>query len=149
MDGFGPWNRVGDWQIFSNNDFIPFGFIYHKLADEKFARRLPDKERDLLALEAAIVSKKALEKIDLSGKDVDWIVPHQANLRIIKATAQKMDVPMDRVVVTVQDHGNTSAASIPLSLDESVRQGRVEKGQRLGMVAFGAGLTWGSVFLRY
>ena len=91
----------------------------------------------------------ALEKIGLSGADVDWIVPHQANLRIISATAQRMQVPMERVVVTVQDHGNTSAASIPLALSVGKARGQIKEGDLLVTEAIGGGLAWGSVVLRW
>jgi 3-oxoacyl-[acyl-carrier-protein] synthase III len=90
----------------------------------------------------------ALEKIGLTGADVDWIVPHQANLRIISATAQRMHVPMERVVVTVQDHGNTSAASIPLALSVGRARGQVKPGHLIVTEAIGGGLTWGSVVFR-
>ena len=90
----------------------------------------------------------ALGKIGLTGADVDWIVPHQANLRIISATAQRMHVPMDRVVVTVQDHGNTSAASIPLALSVARARGQVKPGDLIVTEAIGGGLTWGSVVIR-
>ena len=85
----------------------------------------------------------------LEKADVDWLVPHQANVRIIKATARKLGLPMDRVVVTVEDHGNTSAASVPLALDAAVRDGRVQRGQVLLLEAFGGGFTWGSALVRY
>ncbi len=91
----------------------------------------------------------ALEKAGLTSDDVDWIVPHQANLRIITATAQRMKVPMERVVVTVQDHGNTSAASIPLALSIGVRRGQIGKGDLIVTEAIGGGLAWGSVVLRW
>ena len=91
----------------------------------------------------------ALEKAGLGAQDVDWIVPHQANLRIIKSTAQKMGVGMDRVVVTVQDHGNTSAASIPLALSVGVERGQIKPGDLLVTEAIGGGLAWGSVVLRW
>ena len=97
----------------------------------------------------AQTAEQALERAGLSGEDVDWIVPHQANLRIIKATAQKMGVPMERVVVTVQDHGNTSAASIPLALSVGVQRGQIKRGDLLVMEAIGGGLAWGSVVLRW
>ncbi len=90
----------------------------------------------------------ALDKAGLSTSDVDWVVPHQANLRIIRSTAQKMDVPMSQVVVTVQDHGNTSAASIPLALSVAHEKGTFSPGQVLVMEAIGGGLAWGSVVLR-
>ena len=90
----------------------------------------------------------ALGKIGLSGDDVDWIVPHQANLRIIAATAHRMHVAMDRVVVTVQDHGNTSAASIPLALSVARDRGQVKPGDLIVTEAIGGGLTWGAVVIR-
>jgi 3-oxoacyl-[acyl-carrier-protein] synthase-3 len=85
----------------------------------------------------------------LDRHDIDWLIPHQANLRIIEATAKRLDMPMDRVVVTVDKHGNTSSGSVPMALDEAVRSGRVERGQLLLLEAFGGGFTWGSVLLRY
>jgi 3-oxoacyl-[acyl-carrier-protein] synthase-3 len=81
--------------------------------------------------------------------DVDWLVPHQANTRIIKAAAKKLDIDMDRVVVTVDQHGNTSAASVPLALDTAVRDGRIKKGETIIMEAFGGGFTWGSALLKF
>ncbi|NGM47225.1 ketoacyl-ACP synthase III [Rhodobacter sp. SGA-6-6] len=91
----------------------------------------------------------ALDKIGLSGEDVDWIVPHQANIRIIEGTAKRMQVPMDRVVVTVQDHGNTSAASIPLALSVGKARGQIKQGDLVVTEAIGGGLAWGSVVLRW
>jgi 3-oxoacyl-[acyl-carrier-protein] synthase-3 len=91
----------------------------------------------------------ALEKVGLSGGDVDWIVPHQANIRIIEATAKRMQVPMERVVVTVQDHGNTSAASIPLALSVGKARGQIKPGDLVVTEAIGGGLAWGSVVLRW
>lgn len=85
----------------------------------------------------------------MSKAQVDWLVPHQANIRIIQATARKLGMTMDRVVVTVDEHGNTSAASIPLALDTAVRDGRIQPGQTLIMEAFGGGFTWGSALLKY
>ncbi|SDX02941.1 3-oxoacyl-[acyl-carrier-protein] synthase III [Litoreibacter albidus] len=96
----------------------------------------------------AKTAEAALAKVGLSDDDVDWVVPHQANLRIIKATATKMNIPMERVVVTVQDHGNTSAASIPLALSVAKSEGKFAPGQLLVMEAIGGGLAWGSVVLR-
>jgi 3-oxoacyl-[acyl-carrier-protein] synthase III len=91
----------------------------------------------------------ALDKAGLTSADVDWIVPHQANLRIISATAQRMQVPMERVVVTVQDHGNTSAASIPLALSVGKARGQIKEGDLIVTEAIGGGLSWGSVVLRW
>ncbi|MCJ8139743.1 beta-ketoacyl-ACP synthase III [Falsirhodobacter halotolerans] len=91
----------------------------------------------------------ALDKAGLTAEDVDWIVPHQANLRIISATAQKMGLPMDKVVVTVQDHGNTSAASIPLALSVGKARGQIKPGDVVVTEAIGGGLAWGSVVIRW
>jgi 3-oxoacyl-[acyl-carrier-protein] synthase-3 len=77
------------------------------------------------------------------------VIPHQANIRIIQATARKLNLPMDQVVVTVADHANTSGASIPLAFDTAVRDGRIKRGETVLMEAFGGGFTWGSVLLRY
>jgi 3-oxoacyl-[acyl-carrier-protein] synthase III len=92
---------------------------------------------------------ETLEKNGLKKSDITWLVPHQANLRIIAATARKLDMSMDQVVVTVGRHGNTSAASIPLAFDEAVRDGRIQRGDTVLMEAFGGGFTWGSVLLKY
>ncbi|MEF3047785.1 beta-ketoacyl-ACP synthase III [Pseudotabrizicola sp. L79] len=90
-----------------------------------------------------------LEKAGLTSGDVTWIVPHQANIRIIEGTAKKMQLPMDRVVVTVQDHGNTSAASIPLALSVGKARGQIKEGDLIVTEAIGGGLAWGSVVLRW
>ncbi len=86
---------------------------------------------------------------NMQKSDIDWLVPHQANIRILQATAKKLDMSMDRVVVTVDKHGNTSAASIPLALDVAVRDGRIKRGEIILMEAFGGGFTWGSALIKY
>ena len=85
----------------------------------------------------------------MQKEDIDWLVPHQANIRIITATAKKLDIGMDRVVLTIAEHGNTSAASVPLALEVAVRDGRIRAGETLLLEAFGGGFTWGSVLLKY
>jgi len=97
----------------------------------------------------ASTAQAALGKADLSSRDVDWIVPHQANIRIIQGTARKMGVPMERVVVTVQDHGNTSAASIPLAMAAGRHDGQIKQGDLILAEAIGGGLAWGSVVVRW
>ncbi|MCY4641575.1 MAG: ketoacyl-ACP synthase III [Gammaproteobacteria bacterium] len=92
---------------------------------------------------------EALEANRIGKSDIDWLVPHQANSRIIEATARKLKMSLERVVVTVAQHGNTSAASIPLALDVAVRDGRIKKGQTLMLEAFGSGFTWGSALLKF
>jgi len=95
------------------------------------------------------VVEETLAANGLEQGEVDWLVPHQANIRIIQATAKKLDLPMDRVVVTVDRHGNTSAASVPLALDEGVRDNRIRPGDLVLLEAFGGGFTWGSALLRW
>ncbi len=97
----------------------------------------------------AATATTALEKVGLSGADVDWVVPHQANIRIISGTAKKLGLSMDRVVVTVQDHGNTSAASIPLALSVGKERGQIKTGDLVVTEAIGGGLAWGAVVLRW
>lgn len=95
------------------------------------------------------IARETLEGNDVDKHDLDWLVPHQANLRIISAAAKKLDLPMERVVVTVDEQANTSSASIPLALDTAVRDGRIKRGQLLLFEAFGAGFTWGSALVRF
>lgn len=92
---------------------------------------------------------ETLEANHLRKEDIDWLVPHQANTRIISATARKLDMSMDRVIVTVDQHGNTSAASVPLALNEAVRDGRIKRGEILLLEAFGGGFTWGASLIKY
>ena len=112
--------------------------------------RMQGKEVFRHAIEKlAETAHTALGKAGLTGDDVTWIVPHQANIRIIEGTARKMGVPMDRVVVTVQDHGNTSAASIPLALSVGRARGQIKRGDLIVAEAIGGGLAWGAVVLRW
>jgi 3-oxoacyl-[acyl-carrier-protein] synthase-3 len=95
------------------------------------------------------IARETLDKNNVDKHDLDWFVPHQANMRIISAAAKKLDMPMERVIVTVDEHANTSAASIPLAFDAAVRDGRIKRGELLLFEAFGAGFTWGSALLRF
>jgi len=115
---------------------------------------------DTVVMEGNPVFKMAVNTLDqivdetlaanrMQKTDIDWLVPHQANIRILQATAKKLDMPMGRVVVTVDKHGNTSAASIPLALDTAVRDGRIKRGDVILMEAFGGGFTWGSALIKY
>jgi 3-oxoacyl-[acyl-carrier-protein] synthase-3 len=92
---------------------------------------------------------ETLEANGLTKSDIDWLVPHQANIRIINATAKKLGLPLERVVVTIEKQGNTSAASIPLALNEAIRDGRIQRGQTILMEAFGGGFAWGAALARY
>jgi 3-oxoacyl-[acyl-carrier-protein] synthase-3 len=117
-------------------------------------------EPPLMRMEGNAVFKMAVNTLDrivdetleangLQKSDIDWLVPHQANIRIISATAKKLGMSMDNVVTTVAGHGNTSAASVPLAFDVAVRDGRIQRGQTVLMEAFGGGFTWGSALLKY
>lgn len=138
----------------------------HLHADGQYSKMLhvPRKNdplsADTIIMEGNAVFKMAVNTLDaivdetliangMQKSDIDWLVPHQANIRILQATAKKLDMSMDRVVVTVDKHGNTSAASIPLALDVAVRDGRIKRGEIILMEAFGGGFTWGSALIRY
>ncbi len=92
---------------------------------------------------------EVLQHNNIKTQDIDWLVPHQANLRIIQAIAKRLQLPMEKVILTIAEHGNTSSASIPLALDVAIRDGRIKHGQTLLMEGFGGGMAWGSVFVRY
>lgn len=138
----------------------------HLHADGKYVEMLhvPRKaepySRDTVVMEGNGVFKMAVNTLDaivdetltangMQKSDIDWLVPHQANIRILQATAKKLSMSMDKVVVTVDKHGNTSAASIPLALDTAVRDGRIKRGDIILMEAFGGGFTWGSALIKY
>ncbi len=136
----------------------------HLHADGNYEKMLhvPRKAegRDTVIMEGNAVFKMAVNTLDqivdetlvannMQKADIDWLVPHQANIRILQATAKKLDMSMDKVVVTVDKHGNTSAASIPLALDVAVRDGRIKRGDVILMEAFGGGFTWGSALVKY
>ena len=95
------------------------------------------------------IVEEVLAGTEFNQPDIDWLIPHQANMRIMTATAKKLGLPMSKVVLTVQEHGNTSAASIPLALDVAVRDGRIKPGHLLLMEAIGGGFAWGAVLIRY
>jgi 3-oxoacyl-[acyl-carrier-protein] synthase-3 len=95
------------------------------------------------------IVEETLAANDMQKSDIDWLIPHQANLRIINATARKMGMPMERVIITVDQHGNTSAGSVPLALDYAARSGKIKRGETLLLEAFGGGFTWGSALIKY
>tara|TARA_B100000035_G_scaffold291199_1_gene278889 strand:+ start:4502 stop:5425 length:924 start_codon:yes stop_codon:yes gene_type:complete len=124
---------------------------YNELLDVK-DNHIRMKGNEVFKVAVNTLSKlvdETLEKNNMKKTDIDWLVPHQANLRIIKAAAKKLSMSLDQVVVTVDKHANTSAASIPLALDVAVKDGRIERDQVILLEAFGSGFTWGSVLLRY
>ncbi|MGH8040492.1 MAG: beta-ketoacyl-ACP synthase III [Rudaea sp.] len=133
------WNPVG----------VSAGFK----ADEKNAGvRVLMQGSDVFKVAVKTMDRVVDETLAANGLDkhaIDWLIPHQANLRIIQATAKRLDLPMDRVIVTVDKHGNTSAGSVPLALDYAVRSGKIQRGQLLLLEAFGGGFTWGSALIRF
>jgi 3-oxoacyl-[acyl-carrier-protein] synthase-3 len=120
------------------------------LADRSYFLRMAGREVFKSAVRSmADACDQALQRAGLEGGDVDLLIPHQANIRIIEATAKHAEIPMDKVYVNVDRYGNTSAASIPMALDEAVRAGRIEPGMTVLLVAFGAGFTWASMVVRW
>jgi 3-oxoacyl-[acyl-carrier-protein] synthase III len=123
-------------------------------------QRSGDMERPYVQMKGNEVFKVAVKTLEgivdetlaanhLERSAIDWLIPHQANIRIIQATAKRLEMPMEKVVLTLQDHGNTSAASVPMALDVAVRDGRVKRGDLVLLEAFGGGLTWGSALVRF
>jgi len=133
------WNPVG----------VSVGF---KPGEENAGVRIHMSGNDVFKHAVKALDSVVEETLEANGLDrhaIDWLIPHQANLRIIEATAKRLDMPMERVIVTVDKHGNTSSGSVPLALDEAVRSGKVQRGQLVLLEAFGGGFTWGSALLRY
>jgi len=131
---------------------VPFGISqgYQKLLQGEAYMQMKGNEVFRMAVNTlGRIADETLKHNNMPKSDVDWLVPHQANTRIIKAAAKKLDIDMDRVVVTVDQHGNTSAASVPLALDTAVRDGRIKKGEIIIMEAFDGGFTWGSALLKF
>jgi 3-oxoacyl-[acyl-carrier-protein] synthase-3 len=133
------WNPVGVSVGFKENE--PNAGVRIRMAGNEVFKHA------VKALDAVV--EETLQANGLDRHDIDWLIPHQANLRIIEATAKRLDMPMERVVVTVDKHGNTSSGSVPLALDAAVRAGKVQRGQLVLLEAFGGGFTWGSALLRY
>jgi 3-oxoacyl-[acyl-carrier-protein] synthase-3 len=132
--------------------FFPTGVSkgFDELKHGKSAIQMKGNEVFKVAVQTlARIVDETLDKNGITAEQIDWLVPHQANIRIIEATARKLKMPMERVVVTVQDHGNTSAASVPMALDVAVRDGRIQRGQLILLEAFGGGFTWGSALVRF
>jgi 3-oxoacyl-[acyl-carrier-protein] synthase-3 len=132
--------------------YYPVGVSNNLAAAGVGDSRIMMSGNDVFKVAVKTLSSIAEEALDANGigiDDLDWLIPHQANLRIIQATAKRVGIPMEKVIQTVQIHGNTSAASIPLALDVAVRDGRVKRDQLLLFDAFGGGFTWGSVLLRF
>ena len=129
----------------------PYGVSHHLERAGTDAGRIMMKGNEVFKVAVTTlgnVASQALEQAGISKEELDWLIPHQANIRIIQATAKRLGVPMEKVILTVQDHGNTSAASVPMALDVGRRDGRVKEGQLVLMEAFGGGFTWGSVLMR-
>lgn len=133
--------------------------LYHPYGTSR-PQRAADTERPFMQMKGNEVFKVAVKTLEgiveqaltannMDRSAIDWLIPHQANIRIIQATARRLDMPMEKVVLTLQDHGNTSAASVPIALDVAIRDGRVKRGDLLLLEAFGGGLTWGSALVRY
>ncbi len=131
---------------------VPSGPSKLPQTDEVAERSMQMKGNEVFKMAVNTLSRIAKETLDANGmqkEDIDWLVPHQANLRIIKGTAKKLKLTDDQTVITVHKHANTSSASVPMALDEAIRDGRIQRGQLLLLEAFGGGFTWGSALIRY
>ncbi|MGP1930842.1 MAG: 3-oxoacyl-[acyl-carrier-protein] synthase III C-terminal domain-containing protein, partial [Arsenophonus sp. ET-DL12-MAG3] len=122
---------------------------YNKHSEPTYVKMVGNEVFKIAVNKLANIVSETLEKNALDKSKLDWLVPHQANLRIIQATAKKLSMPIDKVVITLDKHGNTSAASVPTALDEAIRDGRIQRGQIVLLEAFGGGFTWGSALIRF
>lgn len=125
---------------------------YHNATCEQSHSTISMKGNEVFKLAVNIMGglvDEILQKAQLTKKDINWLVPHQANIRIIHAIAKKLDLSLDQVIITIENQGNTSAASIPLALDYSIREQRIKRGDTLLLEAFGGGMTWGAMILKY
>jgi 3-oxoacyl-[acyl-carrier-protein] synthase-3 len=128
---------------------VPANVAKGRLQGDGFTKMLGSEVFKFAVKVLKEVVEEALAANQLDSRAIDWLVPHQANIRIITATAKKLGLPMERVVLTVSEHGNTSAASVPLALDVAVRDGRIQRGQLLLLEAVGGGFTWGAALVKY
>ena len=131
--------------------YYPFGASNNLAAAGTDAGRIMMTGNDVFKVavkKLGQIASETLEDAGVTKEELDWLVPHQANIRIIQAMAKRLNMPMEKVILTVQDHGNTSAASVPMALDVGIRDGRLKPGQLILMEAFGGGFTWGSVLMR-
>lgn len=128
---------------------ISIGFDDQTLGDPHFMKMKGNEVFKMAVNTLGRIVDETLSANQMEKSDIDWLIPHQANIRIIQATARKLSMSMDQVVVTVDQHGNTSAASVPMALDVAVRDGRIQRGDTLLLEAFGGGFTWGSVLLKF
>jgi len=131
--------------------YYPFGASNNLAAAGTDAGRIMMTGNDVFKVavkKLGQIASETLEDAGVTKEELDWLVPHQANIRIIQAMAKRLNMPLEKVILTVQDHGNTSAASVPMALDVGIRDGRLKPGQLILMEAFGGGFTWGSVLMR-
>ncbi len=139
--------------IHADGSYEPLLYAPHPLADrtglESYIHMSGNDVFKVAVRTLSQIVDETLEAANIDQSEIDWLVPHQANIRIIQATAKKLGMSMDQVVLTIDKHGNTSSASIPLAFDEAVRDGRIKRGQLILMEAFGGGFTWGSALLRF
>lgn len=139
--------------IHADGSYEPLLYAPHPLADrtglESYIHMSGNDVFKVAVRTLSQIVDETLEAANIDQSEVDWLVPHQANIRIIQATAKKLGLPMEQVVMTIDRHGNTSSASIPLAFDEAVRDGRIQRGQLILMEAFGGGFTWGSALIRF
>ncbi len=130
--------------------YVPYGTSRKPINDKENDYFLQMKGNEVFKVavkKLESIAINTLKKNNLTSDDIDWFIPHQANIRIIQAVAKRLDMPMEKVIVTLAEHGNTSAASIPLALDKAITDGRISKGDRILLQSFGAGFTWGTVLL--
>jgi 3-oxoacyl-[acyl-carrier-protein] synthase III len=143
-------SKLGANGAYSDLLYVPYGTSKRPIKEERNDNFLQMKGNEVFKVAVKTLERIAMDSLkeaNMTAEDIDWFIPHQANIRIIQAVSKRLNIPEDKVVISLTNHGNTSAASIPLALDQSIREGKIKNGDTVLLQSFGAGFTWGTVIL--
>ena len=145
------YSKLGANGSYSDLLYVPYGTSKRPLKEQRNDNFLQMKGNEVFKVAVKTlesIAKESLKEVNMTSEDIDWFIPHQANIRIIKAVSKRLNIPEKKVIISLADHGNTSAASIPLALDQSIREGKIKTGDTVLLQSFGAGFTWGTVIIK-
>ena len=145
------YSKLGANGAYSDLLYVPYGTSKRPLKDQRNDNFLQMKGNEVFKVAVKTlesIAKESLREVNMTSEDIDWFIPHQANIRIIQAVSKRLNIPEKKVIISLADHGNTSAASIPLALDQSIREGKIKTGDTVLLQSFGAGFTWGTVIIK-
>jgi 3-oxoacyl-[acyl-carrier-protein] synthase-3 len=145
------YSKLGANGAYSDLLYVPYGTSKRPLKEQRNDNFLQMKGNEVFKVAVKTlesIAKDSLKEVNMTSEDIDWFIPHQANIRIIQAVSKRLNIPEKKVIISLTDHGNTSAASIPLALDQSIREGKIKTGDTVLLQSFGAGFTWGTVIIK-